>query len=158
MDLEYGTTGVVFAGEICHCMDPNWFDDDGLTFIASLDGVHYATVKPQPFSKKNSSFKRGGKVGLYYNFGNNKISQKHNIKFLTKSTNTYIKEFKNMHQRSDPKCGVFYYYNNIVHDVIEFAQNCAAGGPSSGKKVWFPLRGFEPRMLDSKSRVMTTSL
>lgn len=41
-------------------IDPNWDDDDGLIFIGCVDGVHYPVDEPHPFSKKNSSFKRGG--------------------------------------------------------------------------------------------------
>lgn len=37
-------------------------------FIGAVDGMHYATDEPRPFSKSNSSFKRGGKPGLSYEF------------------------------------------------------------------------------------------
>lgn len=49
-------------------IDPNWQDDDGLLYVGALDGVHYPIDEPRPFSKSNSSFKRGGKAGLSYEF------------------------------------------------------------------------------------------
>ena len=49
-------------------IDPNWDEDDELIYIGGLDGVHYPTDEPRPFSKGNSSYKRGGKAALAYEF------------------------------------------------------------------------------------------
>ena len=39
-----------------------------MIYIGCVDGVHYATNEPRPFSKANSSFKRGDKSALAYEF------------------------------------------------------------------------------------------
>ena len=49
-------------------IDPNWEDDDGLTLAVTVDGVHYRTDEPRPFSKSYKSHKMG-QAGLDYEYG-----------------------------------------------------------------------------------------
>lgn len=47
-------------------IDPNWEDDDGLVLCTTVDGVHYHTTEPRPYSKSYSSHKHGGSAALVY--------------------------------------------------------------------------------------------
>lgn len=44
-------------------------DDTDFIYIGTIDGVHFPTWEPRPWSKANSSWKLGGNAGLAYGFG-----------------------------------------------------------------------------------------